>query len=85
MPIDYKSISPMQSFEVYPNSKPVMQKSILCNDDCGIDCKMGIYREIRNILNMLFKDCLIYNSEYGIYSEYNMKKIQIISSFLSFP
>ena len=85
MPINYKSILPNQSFEAYTNSEPIMHRNILCNDDCGIDCKMGIYLGIRNILNTLFEGCLNYDSEYGIYSEYDMKKIRIIASFLSFP
>ena len=68
----YRQLLPLQTFEIYTNSEPVMHTKMVCNRNHN--CDMYLYLSIRCILNKLFKGCLIYDSEYGVYSEYDMRR-----------
>ena len=60
-----------QTFEIYTNSEPMMHTKMVCNRNHK--CDMYLYLSVRRILNKLFKGCFIYDSEYGVYSEYEAR------------
>ena len=74
---DYDSILLLQIFEIYLNSETIMHRKVICShNECKTTrCNMGIYLKLRDVSRTLFDKCLIYDSEYGVYDEYDTEEI----------